>query len=95
MEPLGGGKYLILAGSFDDVRNFALFSWDGAASTPTQLLDGTTLNDLNPEELLATDASGSVQVFSDDGDAMVGEKKCKKAEPAARSFRTAVLQLAI
>jgi hypothetical protein len=95
MEPAGRGRYLVLAGRFDDVKDFALFAWDGASTTPALLLDGPTLNDLNPEELLAADTPGSVQVFSDDGDAMVGAKKCKKAEPSARSFRTAVLQLAV
>ena len=65
---------------------------------PTLLLDGTSLNALNPEELLvSTETVGAhaVQLFSDDGDLLVGEKKCKKAEVAARSFRVAQVQLAM
>jgi hypothetical protein len=97
IEPAADGRYLILAGSFDDTRNFALFSWDGLSSTPAIVLDGTVLNDLNPEELIAShDVAGAavVQLFSDDGDALVGEKKCKKAPIEERSFRVAALELA-
>lgn len=98
IEPTTDGKYYILAGSFDDTRNFALFWWDGLSSAPTLLLDGASLNDLNPEELLVsaeTVGAHAVQLFSDDGDLLVGEKKCKKAEVAARSFRGATVQLAM
>jgi Protein of unknown function (DUF3616) len=97
-EPAGDGTYYLLAGAFDDTRNFALFSWDGFSSAPTLILDGTSLNDLNPEELIASkDTLGAVAVrlFSDDGDALVGAKKCKKVDPAVKSFRATTLQLAL
>jgi Protein of unknown function (DUF3616) len=97
-EPAGDGSYYLLAGAFDDTRNFALFSWDGLSSAPTLILDGTSLNDLNPEELIASkDTLGAVvvQLFSDDGDALVGAKKCKKVDPAVKSFRATTLQLAL
>ena len=95
LEPTIDGKYLVLAGSFNDTRNFGLFLWDGHSTAPTQLLDGTALNDLNPEELMLMPQSlGAVQLFSDDGDALVGTKKCKKVEPSLRSFRVATVQLA-
>jgi hypothetical protein len=96
IEPTGDGKYFVLAGKFDDTKDFALFLWDGLSSTPTQLLDGSSLNELNPEELLVVpDTNGAVQLFSDDGDTLVGDKKCKKADVSARSFRVATFQLAI
>jgi hypothetical protein len=70
--------------------------WDGASSAPTLLLDGASLNDLNPEELIVSVETTSppvVQLFSDDGDMLVGAKQCKKVAVAARSFRVAAVQL--
>src|SRR5262245_7182944 len=69
LEPTSDGGYLILAGRFDDTRDFALFRWDGVSDTPTLLLDGTSLNDLNPEELLLTADRLGLLLLSDDGDA--------------------------
>lgn len=46
------------------------------------------LNALNAEELvLWPDTPDRVDLISDDGDALVGEKKCKKADVSVRSFR--------
>jgi DUF971 family protein len=96
IEATTDGRYFILAGSFDDTKDFALFLWDGVSGTPTLALDGSVLNALNPEELtMSVDADGAlaVQLFSDDGDALVGEKKCKKADADARSFRVSAVRL--
>jgi hypothetical protein len=96
IEATPEGDYFILAGSFDDTRNFALFLWNGLSETPEVVLEGAALNELNPEELivsLQTSGSLEVQLFSDDGDAPVGAQKCKKAEIDARSFRVSAMQL--
>ena len=96
IEPTLDDKYFILAGTFDDNRDFALFLWDGVSTTPTQLLDGTTLNELNPEELLSMPHTpGALQLLSDDGDMLVGAKKCKKVDVSARSFRASQVQLVV
>jgi len=96
LEPIAGGRYLVLAGSFDDTRNFSLFLWDGISSAPSQLVDGTSLNDLNPEELvMVPETTGGFLLFSDDGDLVIGPKKCKKVEPANRAFRATAVQLAV
>jgi hypothetical protein len=54
------------------------------------------LADINPEELVATSVSGAacqVEVFSDDGDVLVGGKKCKKVkDKTLRSFRAVTFQ---
>jgi uncharacterized protein DUF3616 len=98
LEPAGNGGYYVLAGSFDDTKNFALSLWNGVGETPTLLLDGGSLNALNPEELIvAASSPGTLDchLFSDDGDAMVGEQKCKRVEAAARSFRVTTVQLTV
>jgi hypothetical protein len=52
------------------------------------VLDGAILNALNAEELVRwPDTPDRVHLFSDDGELLVGERKCKKAELLARSFR--------
>lgn len=95
LEATASGDYYILAGSADDERNFAIFRWDGQSDTPSLLHDDPTLHALNPEELLTFEVGGSpaLMLFSDDGDAPAGNKKCKKADVAVRSFRVATLQL--
>lgn len=82
-------KYLLIAGSFNDQRNFRVYIWSGGDDRPLGV-DILGLNELNPEELVAVAKRGNtyeVELFSDDGDAMVGEKKCKKVEEEKRSFR--------
>jgi hypothetical protein len=86
LEPLRGGNYLLLAGRFDDTKDFALFRWDGAA-TVVRILDRTSISALNPEELLVGAEETTVQLFSDDGEALMGGKKCKKVDEAERAFR--------
>ena len=86
IEPLRGGKYFLLAGRFDDTKDFALFRWDGSAGA-VRLLDRVSISELNPEELLVGADETSVQLFSDDGEALVNGKKCKNVDEAERSFR--------
>lgn len=86
--------YLLLAGAFDDTRDFRLFRWSGAMTDSPVPIETDALSDLNPEELIvatAPDGTLTVEVFSDDGDQIVGGKKCKKlagANTALRTFRS-------
>jgi hypothetical protein len=80
----------VIAGAFDDSRDFRVYHWPGGIDEPRPI-DIPNLNDLNPEELIAIpkgDVEYELELFSDDGDAVVGDTKCKKLEDAdARSFR--------
>ncbi len=81
--------YLIVAGSFDDIRNFAVYRWSGDAIDPATALVVDGLNDVNPEELLVVgDVAGGllVDLLSDDGGSGTGS--CKAAPPADRRFRS-------
>lgn len=92
IEPLRGGKCLLLAGRFDDTRDFALFRWDGSASV-VRLLETASISELNPEELLVGVDEATVQLLSDDGEATVDGKKCKKVDEGERSFRATAFNL--
>jgi hypothetical protein len=88
------GLYVLIAGAPDDARNFRLFVWSGGPEAPTAL-DVPSLDQLNPEELIATskgDGRFELHLFADDGDALIGDKKCKKVKDAAkRAFRMRTL----
>jgi hypothetical protein len=85
--------YVVTVGSFDDTRNFQLYWWSGAMRDAAAPMTTNALADINPEELLATSASGAscrLDVFSDDGDVLVRGKNCKKVkDKTLRSFRAA------
>jgi hypothetical protein len=88
--------HLVIAGSFDDTRDFRLYRWSGAMGDAAVPMTTDALADINPEELVATSVSGAawhVEVFSDDGDVLVGGKKCKKVkDKTLRSFRAVTFQ---
>jgi hypothetical protein len=82
--------YLVIAGAFDDKRDFRLYKWSGAAADASVELP-VDLADCSPEELIVKSIRGralDIELFSDDGDRLVGDKKCKKAKPAKQSFRS-------
>ena len=81
--------YLIVAGAFDDARDFRLYAWPGGLDEAAVGLD-VDLDDCKPEELIVTEVRGrrlEVELLSDDGGRKVRGKKCKKADPEMRSFR--------
>ena len=95
LQPAGPGKYLILAGKFDDTKDFALFLWVRSSNIVRRVLEGAALNALNPEELLLMpQTAGDVNLLSDD-DVLVGGIKCKKASASERSFRITPLRPSI
>lgn len=82
------GGYLIVAGAFDDTRNFAIYRWAGGVHDPAVELTVEGLNELNPEELLVIgDEPGGLHVdlLSDDGGSGMGG--CRAAPLRDRRFR--------
>ena len=80
-----GAAYLIVAGPPADEGSFALFRWSGKPidmPVPVKAELGTP----RPEALFAW-PDGQITLLSDDGGVMVGQKACKDADRAKRSFR--------
>lgn len=81
--------YLIVAGTCDDTRNFALYRWSGAVADDAVEVAVDGLNGLNPEELLVVEAapqSIAIDLLSDDGGSGAGA--CKDAPLTQRRFRS-------
>ena len=77
--------YLIVAGSADDTRDFAIYHWRGTSDAAPERLRVPGLDDLNPEELMisGSDPLGLlVDLFSDDG-----TRECKDVAVERRTFR--------
>jgi hypothetical protein len=91
---MGGGKYLIIAGSFDNDGESRAYEWDGGQAAPRHLT-GIRFPGLNPEGLAFTTASGHIEyyVLSDDGTLQVNGVDCKKLkDPSQRRFRGYMLE---
>lgn len=84
IERVGNG-YLIAAGPPADDGTFALLRWSGKPGEAPVALK-LELGTLRPEALL-TWPDGQVTLLSDDGGVLVGNKACKDAAKAGRSFR--------
>ena len=85
------GTYLLLAGAFDDSRNFQLYEWSGTRDSPARALT-VAMGDLRAEEMTAverTDGRLGLYLLSDDG-----SDECKEKEVEARSFRVMATQVA-
>ncbi len=86
-------SYLIVAGSFDDTRSFALFEWKGEPASPAVRLQAEGLDDVNPEELMMVGVYPMgilLDLFSDDG-----TKVCKGVAVERRTFRGTTIPLEI
>ena len=70
------GRWLIVAGTSADKRNFALYEWAGPGHMARALRPDWTLPaaDFTPEALAFLPGNGTVVILSDDGDVMVEEK---------------------
>ena len=80
--------YLILAGSFDDRSNPAIYQWTGNAADKPQRLPGIDLSGLNPEALIIyPELNDRFQILSDDGDVRVNGTRCKDLPELQRSYR--------
>lgn len=86
------GRYLILAGAFDDTRQFALFEWSGEDSLPVALSLDPSDGGLNPEGLLIfPNDTETLHIFSDDDSVMVDGVENKELPQAERTFRVVSL----
>ena len=100
------GKYLVSAGSHENVRISALYTWDGTeAGTPTKLRD---FGEFNAEAIAPLPGGKKVAILSDDGTVMMkaaadetnetldsnGMCECKSLkDPRKKAFRAMVLEL--
>lgn len=102
-DALPNGKgFVIVAGSFDDTPNFAVFRWAGDATGPTPV-PGLTFTDFRPEALFINEPAGAptpaaaltLSLLSDDGDVVIEGKPCKnkKTPPEKKRFKLATLTL--
>jgi hypothetical protein len=89
------GQFLIVAGSYDDVSNPALFEWDGNPASQPVLLTAD-LTTLNPEGIVTFPSpfynGSTVEIMSDDGthDWYNDGTECKLLNDANnKKFRTA------
>ena len=72
------GKYLIVAGPYDDHGEFRLYEWAGLPTTDVVLVNEVKFDDLHPEALFSyPGAAGTIQILSDDGSKEVNGKECK------------------
>ncbi len=88
--------YLIVAGMFDDSRNFAVYRWTGGPDDQAVELAVEGLNAVNPEELLVDGNARDglrVDLLSDDGG--TGRGACKALPVADRRFRSTSLLIRI
>ncbi|HYD60731.1 MAG TPA: DUF3616 domain-containing protein [Noviherbaspirillum sp.] len=83
--------YLIVAGPYDSRKDFKLYKWSGKKKEAPQLVasDFASQADFRPEAFVQYPGEkASIDVFSDDGDRIVGTKECKKnKDEAKRTFR--------
>jgi len=83
-------EYLIVAGDYDESRQFAAYLWSGsAAESPRRL--AIDFGPLNPEGVVIYPGeTNRFQIVSDDGTKIVDGLECKESPDARRrSFRTA------
>ena len=84
-------EYLIVAGAYDDRRDFRLYRWSGDPDDDPEGVQGVDFGGLNPEALFfARDGDRSrVLVLSDDGGLLIDGRECKDLDEGRRRFRCA------
>ena len=88
-----GAEYVIVAGAFDDRRDFRLFRWSGDPDDVPERVRGVDFGGLNPEALFfARDGDRSRGwILSDDGGLVIAGRECKHLAEGDRRFRSAQL----
>jgi hypothetical protein len=87
-------NYLILAGAYNDGRNFALFHWKGRDEPPVELSVDLNTTGLSPEGLVVLAADeGKVLVTSDDDSLVFDGFPNNKLSDERRTFRGGHLTL--
>jgi hypothetical protein len=89
------GRYLIVAGPYNDDGKVALFGWSGKPSDAAQLLPEGSFGDLSPEAMFIYPGDmTAVQFLSDDGGRKLKGIDCKEMVPAKQRFRGFSLDIA-
>lgn len=79
------GRYLIVAGHYDEGAAAKLYAWDGTSPPQALTID---LRDINPEGFFSSRERMDLMLLSDDGSRMVQGKECKRLkDAAAKRFR--------
>ena len=87
-------EYVLVAGSPNGGRDFALYRWSGESADAPRLLEGTTLRGLSPEAIVVESAHPDrLLLLSDDGGRRIGGRDCKEAPESRKFFRSVVLPL--
>jgi hypothetical protein len=88
------GKYLIIAGAYNEEQKPRLFVWEGNATAP-KAAEGIELAGLNPEGLAFRKGEEErYLILSDDGGEVIDGKDCKKLkDPTLKRFRGTWLNL--
>jgi hypothetical protein len=81
-------RYLLIAGPYNDIGSFALYTWSGQLKDGPVIINGVDFGALNPEAIFFQfgDRTG-VHVISDDGGRKIGGKDCKDIDRKAQRFR--------
>ena len=91
----GSGRFLIIAGHYDNDGVSRLFEWAGPGGLPKPI-EGVNFSGSNPEGIAFENEGGRHDFFvlSDDGTLKIGGIDCKKLkDPAQRRFRGYQLDL--
>lgn len=87
------GRYVIIAGAFDETKKPQLFSWKGGKE-PARSIEGVALKGLNPEGLAFRADDKQYLVLSDDGTTSIEGRDCKKLKDRSlKRFRGTWLSL--
>lgn len=82
---LRDGRYLIVAGHYDNGASSTLYVWDGKG---TPIPGNLNLTDINPEAFFSSSDRPELMLLSDDGSRLLDGKECKRhKDPSKKSFR--------
>ena len=86
--------YVLVAGSANGGRDFALYRWSGDATDAPRPLPGVPLGGLSPEGIVVESAHPDrLILLSDDGGRRIGGRECKDTDDSRKFFRSAVVPL--
>ncbi len=86
--------YVLVAGSPNGGRDFALYRWSGVAADAPSLLQGVPLDGLSPEAIVVDGARPDrLLLLSDDGGRRIGGRECKERDDSRKFFRSVVVPL--
>lgn len=86
-----GGRYLIIAGSYDAKGRAHFYEWSGDAKDTPRKVPDTHLKGVNPEALVVYPDTppNEFQILSDDGTRKIGGEDCKNLkDPNQKRFRS-------